>query len=435
MGKRRTLKHSLLGMVILGSSLSASLPAAQESVLFGYSMDGWPVSSSRIVQGEIAGVQGFCASLWEYLAGEGYALEWQELRFDTRFLPFAHQLNGRSGLECGPSSLTPQRALALQPADGAFKGVFSQPFALTSTKLLIRSAKLEEFYRHPARIRIGVLQAQDDNALPVTTALIGQVFPTAQFTPLHSRKEAVERLLKPVAAEDAIDAYASDEILLHGILNNPTAEIPAAMRDQYSIEPPLVGFSREEYAIVVYNNPALLDKVNAWLASAEGREAAAAMQPPADTFTRTLAWLNRTDHLVKARLSLTAAALLGAIGILLFMWRLRRRATSPSQPRQPLASLPTLAAEPVSPALMQETSDPDEQATAPATPTETSILTPQQLRVARLWANGHQAGVIAKMLEIGSSRTVESHVRAIYQKTTTTNRIELFKYLQERELL
>ena len=84
---------------------------------------------------------------------------------------------------------------------------------------------------------------------------------------------------------------------------------------------------------------------------------------------------------------------------------------------------------------MQEISEPDEQATPPATPTETSILTPQQLRVARLWANGHQAGVIAKMLEIGSSRTVESHVRAIYQKTTTTNRIELFKYLQERELL
>lgn len=430
MGKRRTLKHSLLGMVILGSSLSASLPAAQESVLFGYSMDGWPVSSSRIVQGEIAGVQGFCAHLWEYLAGEGYALEWQELRFDARFLPFAHKLNGRSGLECGPSSLTPERALALQPADGAFKGVFSQPFALTSTKLLIRSAKLDEFYRNPARIRIGVLQAQDDSALPVTTALIGQLFPSAQFKPLHSRKEAVERLLKPVAAEDAIDAYASDEILLGGIHNNP-AEMPPSVRDQYSIEPPLAGFSREEYAIAVYNNPALLDKVNAWLASAEGREAVATMQPPADTFTRALAWLNRTDHLVKARLSLTAAALLGAIGILLFMWRSRRQATLPNQPPQSLANQPTVQPEPTSPTVMADVPTPP----ALSTPVESTILTPQQLRVALLWADGDPAGVIARKLEIPSHRTVEAHLRAVYQKTNTNNRIALLKYLQEQKSL
>lgn len=440
MGKRHSLKRHMLGMIILGSSFSTSLPAAENNVLFGYSMDGWPVSASRIVQGEIAGVQGFCANLWNHLERNGYQLEGQELRFDTRFVAFAKGLNGRAGIECGPSSLTPERRVLLQPTDGKFKGVFSQPFAVTSTKLLMRNTKLDTFYTDPAPIRIGVLQVTG-NVLPVTTtALIAQVFPSAQIKPLGSRKEAVERLLKSAVADDAIDAYASDEILLRGILDNPN-EIPLAVRDQYSIDPPLSGFSREEYAIVVYNAPDLLGKVNAWLDSDAGRQAAAALQPETDTFTRSLAWLDRTDHLVKARLLLSAAALLGAvlgaIGILLFVWRSRRRV---ALPKQPLVSEPAAPSEAVvvSPDMIMQAESPEPDLLVTplsASLSDSSILTPQQLRVARLWANGHQAGVIAKMLEIGSARTVESHLRAIYQRTSTTNRIELFKYLQERELL
>ena len=330
------------------------------------------------------------------------------MRFDTRFVAFAEGLHGRAGIECGPTSRTPEREALLQPADGRFKGVFSQPFAVTPTKLLLRNTKLETFYTNPASIRIGVLQASGDVSLPVTTtSLLAKVFPTAQIKPLASRREAVERLLEPVEAENALDAYASDEILLNGILMNP-AEIPQEVRDQYTIEPPFGGFSREEYAIIVYNNPALLEKVNVWLTLPTSLAAAANLQPEMDTFTRLLVWLNRTDHLVKARLSLTVIALLGAISILLFMGRSRLRVKS----------------------LRAQTSEEPS-----AVPAETNTLTPQQLRVARLWANGHQAGVIAKMLDIGSSRTVESHVRTIYQKTATTNRTELLKNLQERDLL
>lgn len=409
MGQYRTLKLGVLGVMMLGSSVTVNSAVVPEKVVFGYSMDGWPVSSSHWVQGETAGIgAGFCADLWDYLEENGYSLDWKELRFDTRFVAFAEGLHGRAGIECGPTSRTPEREALLQPADGRFKGVFSQPFAVTPTKLLLRNTKLETFYTNPASIRIGVLQASGDVSLPVTTtSLLAKVFPTAQIKPLASRREAVERLLEPVEAENALDAYASDEILLNGILMNP-AEIPQEVRDQYTIEPPFGGFSREEYAIIVYNNPALLEKVNVWLTLPTSLAAAANLQPEMDTFTRLLVWLNRTDHLVKARLSLTVIALLGAISILLFMGRSRLRVKS----------------------LRAQTSEEPS-----AVPAETNTLTPQQLRVARLWANGHQAGMIAKMLDIGSSRTVESHVRTIYQKTATTNRTELLKNLQERDLL
>lgn len=421
MGKRRTLKHSMAGITILASSFFTQAVAA-DKVVFGYRLDGWPVSATHLLQGEPAGVLGFCAGLQQALEQQGYALELQGEWFHSRFVTFAEGLQGGVGLECGPNSRTPQREQVLQP----YQGLFSKPFVSTATKLLIRQDKVADFYDDPARIRIGVLEKTDNSTnLPVTTALIRQVFPTAQVRSLASRKLAVERLLLPVAAEDAIDAYASDEILLHGILDS-LAEVAPAQRNQYSIEPPFSGFSREEYAIVVYNNPDLLAKVNAWLESPAGRDAAAALQPQTDTFTGTLAWLNRTDHLVKARLVLVGLALFGALAVMFLMWRSRRR------PAQPLLAVPEQA-EPVpdTPPVSTEAAI----ATDSIAPAETSILTPQQLRVARLWANGHQAGVIAKMLEIGSSRTVETHVRAVYQKTTTANRIELFKYLQERELL
>ena len=56
MGQYRTLKLGVLGVMMLGSSVTVNSAVVPEKVVFGYSMDGWPVSSSHWVQGETAGI-------------------------------------------------------------------------------------------------------------------------------------------------------------------------------------------------------------------------------------------------------------------------------------------------------------------------------------------------------------------------------------------
>lgn len=414
MGKR-------IMVMLAGMALSASLTNAQAGaeIVFGYSMDGRPVSYPRIVQGKNAGTDGFCAALREHLQAEGYQIREVEQWFDTRFTPFAQSLAGKPGLECGPHSRTLARVAALQATDGAFKGEFSQTFAVTATKLLVRSERLAALYTQPATLRIGVLKSAQAGS-PVTSTVIEGVFANAQIVALASRKEAVERLLQPLEATDALDAYASDEILLDSMLNNPD-EIPAGQREHYSIEPPLYGFSREEYAVVVYNDPQLTQTVNAWLESAAGTAATAALQPASDGFVRSLQWLARGDHLFMARSLLSLLAVGVALLLTLRLWgrvrrQLRAKAAAGAE------ALP--APEPVAVQAAEQVGEP---ADIP--------LTAHQLQIAKLWASGQQAGMIAKQLEIGSHRTVEAHIRTIYQKTQTGNRIELFRHLQQHGLL
>ena len=63
-----------------------------------------------------------------------------------------------------------------------------------------------------------------------------------------------------------------------------------------------------------------------------------------------------------------------------------------------------------------------------------TVLTPRQLEIAKLWARGLQAKQVARHLNI-SPRGTQKHIENIYQRTNTHNRIELLEFLTKYRLL
>lgn len=427
MGKRRALQSGVLVLAAVMGGLPASFVSAGEPLVFGYNPDSSPVSSTEIIRNEKTGeILGYCGLLAEFLRGKDYQLEPRELHFEERFVPFAEKLVGKPGIQCGPDSITRQRVETLHTLGNGSGADFSTPFALTSTKLLIRRDKLERLYTQPGKLRIGLLE-DPTQPIAITTSLIRSVYPMAHMFRQTNRAEAIKHLLLPADQQEAIDAYASDEIILADMLAN---DIKPDKQADYVIAPALHGYSREEYAVVVYNSPELLKVVNGWVVSDQGKAAAAALAVPEDSFIRALRWIVRDDHLSAVRLfGSTLSALLALLIMLRVWWRWRSLTRKPALSVAGfLPNWPPVGSAPV-------VADVDGEEPESANPDATSLLTPRQLEVARLWADGDPAGVIARKLDIASQRTVEAHIRAIYQRTETNSKVALFKYLQERSLL
>jgi signal transduction histidine kinase len=231
------------------------------SLAFAYQTHAAPVSSYN---GRT--IQGFCSDLFQALEQQGYSFsKVRALDVAERFEKFAEGLKGQAGIQCGPDSKTRERSQHLVAKNGQYNGAFSDVFAVTSTKLLIRNTKLIELEQSPETLRIGLIKPQ-----AITNSLIQQVYPNAQIIALNNRAEAIKRLTLESSNANAIDAYSSDEILLYSIL---TDDLHDAKQHKYSIEPKLYGYSREEYVITVYNNPNLLSVINQWLKSGEAKAA------------------------------------------------------------------------------------------------------------------------------------------------------------------
>lgn len=438
MGKRCAPHPGLLVLAVVMGGLSANLALAGGALVFGYNPDSSPVSSSEIIRNSKTGdILGYCGKLAEFLRGNGYTLEPSELHFEERFVPFAVKLKGKPGIQCGPDSITRQRMEVLDTLGNGSIAEFSTPFALTSTKLLIRQDKLEMLYTQPGKLRIGLLE-DPTQPIAITTSLIKSVYPMAHAIRQANRAEAIKHLLLPADQPMAIDAYASDEIILADMLMHDIHTIAPARQVDFVIAPTLYGYSREEYAVVVYNSPELLKEVNGWVVSDKGKEAAASLVVPEDSFIRTLRWVLRDDHLPLVRLFGSVLSALLVLLIILRVWlRWRRQARKSALS---FASLPEQI--PEEPVTEDETTPNQSVAAFPhvdedgtASSEADNLLTTRQLEVARLWANGDPAGVIARKLDIPSQRTVEAHIRAIYQRTGTNNKVALFKYLQEHNLL
>lgn len=240
------------------------------SLVFAYQTDAAPVSGYN---GRT--IQGFCSDLFQALEQQGYSFsQVQTVDVAERFEKFAVRLKGKAGVQCGPDSKTRERTANLKDKHGAYTGAFSDVFAVTSTKLLVRHNKLSDLAQNPEKLRIGLIKPQ-----AITNSLIQQVYPNAQIIALTSRAEAIKRLTLDSSNIDAIDAYSSDEILLNSIL---TDDLHDPKQSKYSIEPKLYGYSREEYVITVYNAPNVIPVINTWLKSDAGQIAIAKLQPPSD---------------------------------------------------------------------------------------------------------------------------------------------------------
>ncbi len=401
-------------------------PAIASELVFAYSLDGSPISSTEIIQGNKTGkVLGYCRQIADYLQQQGYTLHMQELTFEQRFGVFAKTLAGRAGIQCGPSSRTRNREAKLVSSEEGYRGAFSNPFLITSAKLLIRNSHLEALYQQPDTLRIGVLKPQV-GMTPVTTELIGSVFATAQVVGLPNRTEAVQRLMLDPADPQAIDAYATDEVLLRDMLRN---NIPAAQQDAYRVEPPLQGYSREEYVLVVYNAPELLEIVNTWIGSAEGQRASTALLPDHDSITRLLAWLQRGDHLDSGKQGLLALLLLLGLGLAgRLAWRKWQHKPTP-----------TTVPEILPPALVPPAPPPPEALpVSEPPPTDTPLpgtqLTPRETEILVLLVRGMANKDVARELAL-SPRTVETHRKNIYTKLGVRTPYGLVEYAQQRGLV
>ncbi len=423
--------------LVMSGVLWASLPLSAGELVFGYSLDGSPVSYPEVIQGNKTGnVLGFCGELLDYLATEGYALSVRELAFDQRFDVFARSLQGKPGIQCGPSSKTRSREQALTATPEQFTGAFSKVFSVTSSKLLIRKSRLPVLLDHPENLLIGVLKA-GEGMVPVTTALVEEVFPTSQFAGLPSRTAAVQRLLEEEGSPLAIDAYASDELVLDSLLNR---DIPPEKRAEYVLEPPLYGFSREEYVLVVYNAAPLLDVVNTWLDSPQGQAAAASLKLETSAFGRdSLIALARDQHLLTL-LALMAGLCLLLVAALWLGWRTRRLSRARLNAQQAaLQERENLLAEQTHDLSVHETELYTYEAELSAR--EAALngsgnkeLTARENEVLRLLVKGHSSKESAQTLNL-SPRTVEGYRQRIYAKLGVSMPLKLVEYAQKQGLI
>jgi hypothetical protein len=233
----------------------------ERDIYFGFTKDAPPVSFISLGERNLSG---YCANLRgaiESFTGQKIPDERLiPLDQDQRFEGFARNPelkvnfeddNGDIGIECGPSTKTKLREEKLDK----FSGYFSDPFLITGTKLLLKKENRENLYKKLpfSGKEIGVLGAT------TTNSLVEISFSAASFTSVSDRFDAKEKL-----EDGEIAAYASDEVLLRGIVAefNSRNEIDAS---QYTIEPRVGQLSYDEYAIVIYNSDDIGPKINNWI--------------------------------------------------------------------------------------------------------------------------------------------------------------------------
>jgi ABC-type amino acid transport substrate-binding protein len=237
------------------NQIVAQLENSQDQIIFGYSEDSYPVSSKEGIF-----ISGYCGELEKYLKGQGFDLEPVAMQYSQRFKAFEGVeesviKNKQPAVECGPNTKTMQRKEELEKLtdEKSVDSKFSSTFFTSTAKLLIDKSKIRELSENSENIKIGVLGS-------TTTQVIGQIYPTSPIVSIDNRNDAIEKLERG-GMDGGIDAYASDEILLLGIRNDKNFK----RRREFSIEPKIYGFTREEYGIVIYNDDALRDKINNWI--------------------------------------------------------------------------------------------------------------------------------------------------------------------------
>jgi hypothetical protein len=308
-----------IAAIALWLGLSAAIPTATATdIVFGYSTDDSPVS---YYDREILG---FCGALYKYLDkyvgqnGQRYSLIPQTVTLSDRFGKFITDLKKKPGIYCGATSITRQRKEILQAAGGEY----SHPFAASSTKMLIRTDKLDTLYTQPERVRIGIARAPVTapakvERTPATSELIGSVFSTAVIVPLASREDAVRRLQKAVGDPEALDAYASSALLLQDMLNINLGD----GQQEYVLEPPSdEGYARHAFGVVVYHSPELLNVVNHWIDGEASAPARAKLIPKTSFLNDAVTWLNHADHLALTRFWLAGIGGLLGIAIVLLIF-------------------------------------------------------------------------------------------------------------------
>jgi hypothetical protein len=265
--------------------LQANSALAARKLIFAYTKDAPPISSPSSSDG----MKGFCKDLYDSLEKKSWEITKIPITYKQRFKglpmtddnPFDSRIvNKMPAIECGPNSINVERASNLTKLVNGNVGMFSNPFFVTSTKLIINKNELRRFfetasplYSEPL-IPIPVVDEsstilsnakQPDSlvtnplvvgvqATTTNDAVIRKILPFARILPIETRDDAMQLL-----ADNKIDAYFGDEVILRELLKDGN------FQDSFTIVPRLNGFTQENYGIVVYNDDALLEAVNEWI--------------------------------------------------------------------------------------------------------------------------------------------------------------------------
>jgi hypothetical protein len=245
-------------------------PSSLKKLVFGFNFDGAPISYPEFIRGERTNMPlGFCQHLARYLRQQGYHVSPMPLSIDERFEVFPNMLQGKTGVLCGPNTITAERKAKIEDAALGYSGEFSQSFMTTTAKLLMRSSKRGDLYNKQKRglIKVGVFSVKNKDMLNTTSISIIRSL-SLKVILLNSRAEALRRLQLAEDDPASIDAYLSDEIIVENMLQE--IRIP----QNYHVEPPndLFGYSWENFGLVIYNEPELTIVLNKWLASPATQE-------------------------------------------------------------------------------------------------------------------------------------------------------------------
>ena len=285
-GKNSIMAESLITQELIPKQT----PTEKKIIYFGLKKFIEPVSYQNS-QGFWGGYcKDFLDDLEEYINNDDdinqkVEIQREEVSYKNRFHGEADNGTILHG-ECGADTIKEKRF------PKGVNGEFSQPFAWTGAKLLIREDKVKYFYEKiPFKDKkIGFLSPQntdndsegkkelENNATTTdrtntttTDSLIQSIYPQAKFTSVNDRTEAIMML-----KEGVIDAYATDEIILKSTLKFLKEELKKEkVNYNFYILPRMGKLSYEQYGIVIYENDFIdINYINEFLNTAKAQEIA-----------------------------------------------------------------------------------------------------------------------------------------------------------------
>lgn len=219
---------------------AASQSTINREIIFGLRDNAPPVSDFR----EHRDWEGYCENFLNSLEKdikqkEGKAnitkFKIERKTVEKRFTGYVENRQVAIDAECGPNTDNPDRRDKIEKE--GIDGQFSETFAVTGAKILLKKANAKYFYRlQPFEgKKIGVVEGT------TTDNFIGKRYGEEKIKPV--KREQVVQQLEKGGKEGGIDAYVSDEIILKGILN----EMDPWQRINYIIVPKSTSLSYEKY--------------------------------------------------------------------------------------------------------------------------------------------------------------------------------------------
>jgi ABC-type amino acid transport substrate-binding protein len=236
-----------------------------ETLYFGLRNDTPPLS----YRGISLQWSGYCPQLLEHLkermnknnTEKKINIVYKQVSLDNRFTGKGEDGTLLDG-ECSANTITNEREANL----GSIDAGFSDPFAWTGAKLLLKNINKASFYNpEPFKEKtIGI-----PGIKTTTNSLIGSIYKSATIKQV-TRGNAFNEL-----DDNKIIAYAADELILKEMLKEREKNNNLKNSQQYSIVPYFKPLSHEPYGIVIYNkskNQNLLNDINSFLTGKEAEE-------------------------------------------------------------------------------------------------------------------------------------------------------------------